>query len=282
MNEDFPSTAAQPRTWLERLGLALMGEPRNREDLIEELRHARGKGLLDTDTLRMIEGALSMGEKIVADVMVPRGQMVLLSIDTPFQEIVGIAIESGHSRFPVHGDNSDRILGILLAKDLLKCVTPNAGPCQLRALLRPARMVPESKRLNELLKEFRQNRAHMAVVVDEYGGISGLVTIEDLLEEIVGQIDDEHDAEDKPETYIEALGDDVHAVQALTPIGEFNTYFRSTFSDEESDTVGGMLTQQLGHLPEVGESLDLDGMRFEVAVADDRRLVTLHVRRLSA
>jgi magnesium and cobalt transporter len=184
MSEDPPSTPSH-RTWFARLTQALSGEPQSREELIEELRHAQANGLLSNDTLSMIEGAIQVAELTVADVMVPRAQTVFLPIDVPQKDILNIVIESGHSRFPVHDGDKDEILGILLAKDLLRCLAKGA-PCDIRALLRPVAMIPESKRLNILLKEFRLSRSHMAIVVDEYGGVAGLVTIEDVLEQIVG------------------------------------------------------------------------------------------------
>ena len=283
MNDETGSAPSPaPRTWLERLGLALLGgEAKSHEDLIDELRLARSNGVLDGDTLRMLEGALGVVDQVVSDVMVPRGQMVSLFVDTPFDEILKIAIESGHSRFPVFGEDEERVIGVLLAKDLLKCVATNSSACDIRALLRPARLVPETKRLNELLKDFRTNRTHMAVVVNEYGGIAGVVTIEDVLEEIVGPIDDEHDAEDKPEHYFDIAADGSTSIKALTPIEEFNRQFKLDLSDEDSDTIGGFVVNLLGHLPGVGDKIEIDGFSIEVTHADDRRVHTLCMRALS-
>ena len=205
MSEDPPSRPPH-RTWFARLTQALSGEPQSREELIEELRHAQANGLLSNDTLSMIEGAIEVAELTVADVMVPRAQIVFLPIDAPQRDILGIVIESGHSRFPVHDGDKDEILGILLAKDLLRCLAEGA-PCDIRALLRPVAMIPESKRLNILLKEFRLSRNHMAIVVDEYGGVAGLVTIEDVLEQIVGDIDDEHDIDEADSKLIQPQSD---------------------------------------------------------------------------
>jgi magnesium and cobalt transporter len=280
---DIATSPSQARTWLERLGLALLGgEARSHDDLLEELRLARQNGVLDADTLRMLEGVLSVNAQTIADVMVPRAQMTLISLQQSFPDILAIAMESGHSRFPVMEESdSETVVGILLAKDLLKCVAANQIPCDLRTLLRPARLVPESKRLSELLKDFRHHRAHMAVVVNEYGGIAGLVTIEDVLEEIVGPIDDEHDAEDKPETFVEYQPDGSALVRALIPIAEFNQSFDALFSDDDRDTMGGLLVQAFGHLPEIGEDITLDGFRFEVVEADDRRLHALRVSRIA-
>ncbi len=278
MNEDSPSTGSAQRSWLERIGQAFSGEPRNRSELIEELRHAREKGLVDHDTLAMLEGALSVSDKQVADVMVPRAQVVWLPIDASLKEVMRIVTESGHSRFPVHGENEDDVLGLLLAKDLLRYFANSEGNFELRLLLRPMTLIPESKKLNLLLKDFRVNRTHMAVVVDEYGGVAGLITIEDVLEEIVGDIDDEHDAEDKPEVHIQPQPDGAFAVQALTPVDVFNEFFDTEFDTESADTIGGLVTQAFGHLPERGESVAINEFTFEITKADDRRVHLLRVR----
>jgi magnesium and cobalt transporter len=275
MSEDPPSKPSH-RTWFARLTQALSGEPRSREELIEELRHAQANGLLSNDTLSMIEGAIQVAELTVADVMVPRAQTVFLPIDVPEKEILNIVIESGHSRFPVHDGDKDEILGILLAKDLLRCLAKGA-PCDIRALLRPVAMIPDSKRLNILLKEFRLSRSHMAIVVDEYGGVAGLVTIEDVLEQIVGDIDDEHDEAESTEVLIAAQADGHYVVDALTPISDFNERFGSDFDDDEYDTIGGLVAAAIGHLPEAGEELTLGRFGFRVASADARRLHALHV-----
>jgi magnesium and cobalt transporter len=279
MNEDSPSSSGSAqRSWLERLGQAFSGEPRNREELIEELRHARENGLVDADTLAMLEGALGVSDKQVADIMIPRAQMVWLGIQCSLKDVLRIVTDSGHSRYPVHGEDKDEVLGLLLAKDLLRHFASGEGEFELRRMLRPMTLIPESKKLNVLLKEFRLNRTHMAVVVDEYGGVAGLVTIEDVLEEIVGEIDDEHDAEDKPEEHITAQPDGAFTVQALTPVEDFNEHFRVNFDTETVDTVGGLVTQAFGHLPERGESVEIGGFLFEVAKADARRVHLLRVR----
>lgn len=246
--------------------------------MVEELRQARLNGLFDADTLRMLEGALSVSDKQVADVMVPRAQMVWLPVDASLKHTMHVVTESGHSRFPVHGESEDEVLGMLLAKDLLRYFANGQHHFDLRQLLRPVSLIPESKRLNQLLKDFRINRSHLAVVVDEYGGVSGLVTIEDVLEEIVGEIDDELDAEDKPEVYIQPQPDGAWSVRALTPLEDFNEHFHTRLESEDVDTVGGLVTQELGHLPERGESIEIGGFTFEVAKADDRRLHLLRVR----
>ncbi|MFC4822495.1 HlyC/CorC family transporter [Dokdonella ginsengisoli] len=276
MSEDPPSTP-QPRSWFERITQALSGEPQSREELIEELRHAQTNGLLSNDTLSMVEGAIEVAELTVADVMVPRAQMVSLPIDAPLPQVLEIVIESGHSRFPVHAGDKDEILGILLAKDLLRCMQQGSAQ-DIRPLLRPVTMIPESKRLNILLKEFRLSRSHMAIVVDEYGGVAGLVTIEDVLEQIVGDIDDEHDDDDDEQTLIQSGANGEFLVNALTPIAEFNERFGSDFSDEEFDTVGGMVTSEIGHLPEVGEEAVFAGFHFQITKADARRVLQFSVR----
>jgi magnesium and cobalt transporter len=255
----------------------LSGEPRNIEELIDELRQAQANGLLSNDTLSMVEGAIEVADLTVADVMVPRGQMVSLHGEAAPKDILCTVIESGHSRFPVHGDSHDEILGILLAKDLLRCFVEET-PCDIRMLLRPVALIPESKKLNILLKEFRLSRNHMAVVVDEYGGVAGLITIEDVLEQIVGDIDDEHDTVVGETKQIQAQPDGRFLVSALTPIADFNDRFGSDFSDEEFDTVGGLVTSEFGHLPEPGEDVTFGGFQFQVTMADDRRVHQFAVR----
>ena len=271
MSEDPDSHPPERRSWLERLSLAFSGEPQTRADLIEILRDAQENGLVSTDTLKMLEGALAVSELQVGDIMLPRSQMVSLPADASFMELLRMVVESGHSRFPVHGEDKDDILGILLAKDLLRGIVADGGPGQVRELLRPAVLIPEAKRLNVLLKEFRLSRNHMAIVVDEHGGVAGLVTIEDVLEQIVGRIDDEHD-EAADTTLIAAQPDGQFAVDALTPISDFNERFGADFPDDEYDTVGGLVTSAIGHLPEAGEELALGRFHFRVGRADRRRV----------
>jgi magnesium and cobalt transporter len=265
------------RSWLDRISAALSGEPTTQEDLIELLRDVQADGVIGADTLRMMEGAISVSEMTVNDVMVPRAQMVALSVDAPFAEIMAAVIESGHSRFPVHGEDKDEILGVLLAKDLLRRAMNNEDTAGIRELLRPAVLIPESKKLNVLLREFRQSRNHMAIVIDEYGGVAGLLTIEDVLEQIVGEIDDEHDEAEDGSLLIAAQADGQFVVDALTPISDFNQRFGADFDDDEYDTIGGLLTDAIGHLPEAGEELTLGRFVFRVARADARRLHALHV-----
>jgi magnesium and cobalt transporter len=265
---DDSSAQPEKRSWLERLSHAFSGEPESREDLIEILRDAHENGILTGDTLKMLEGALSVSERQVSDIMVPRSQMVSLPIESEFMDLV---VESGHSRFPVHGDDKDDILGILLAKDLLRGIVADGGPGSVRELLRPAVLIPESKRLNVLLKEFRQSRNHMAIVVNEHGGVAGIVTIEDVLEQIVGEIDDEHDDTDE-EKMIAAQSNGQFVVDALTPIADFNEQFGANFLDDEYDTIGGFVTDAIGHLPEDGEELSMGRFHFRVGRSDQRRV----------
>ena len=278
MSEDDSSTSPpERRSWLERISSMLSGEPSTREDLVELLRDAQADGLIAADTLRMMEGAIAVSELTVGDVMIPRAQMVALAADASLLELMKQVVESGHSRFPVHGEDKDEILGILLAKDLLRGVTVDGGASTVHALLRPAVLIPESKRLNVLLREFRQSRNHMAIVIDEYGGVAGLLTIEDVLEQIVGEIDDEHDDAEDPNALIAAQADGHFAVDALTPIADFNERFGADFDDDEYDTIGGLVTAAIGHLPEAGEELTLGRFGFRIARADARRLHALHV-----
>ncbi len=278
MNEDPGSTSGPVhRKWWDRLGHLFSGEPRNRKELIEELRTAQANGLMSNDTLTMVEGAIKVTELSVDDVMVPRTQIVMLSAEAPLREILATVVESGHSRFPVHGEDKDEILGILLAKDLLKFVG-DGDHFDISTVLRPAVLIPEAMRLNVLLAEFRHTRNHMALVVDEYGGVAGLITIEDVLEQIVGEIDDEHDDEEEPTLMHEQSGGG-WTVSALTPIADFNEQTGASFSDEEFDTVGGMCTSEFGHLPEVGEEIAIGDFLFHVTEADDRRVQAFRVIR---
>ena len=276
--ESTERSADKPRrSWLDRISSALSGEPTTREDLVELLRDVQADGLIAADTLRMMEGAIAVSDMTVADVMVPRAQMVALPADARFLDLMKDVVESGHSRFPVHGEDKDEILGILLAKDLLRGVVADNGPGTIRELLRPAVLIPESKKLNVLLREFRQSRNHMAIVIDEYGGVAGVITIEDVLEEIVGEIDDEHDDDADEAVLIAAQADGQFVVDALTPIADFNERFGADFDDDEYDTIGGLVTAAIGHLPEAGEELTLGRFAFRVARADARRLHALHV-----
>ncbi len=261
-------------TLLERLSSFLMREPEDREQLLELLHGAFERNLLDGDALSIIEGALSVSDMQVRDVMVPRAQMDVVSIADSMEKITGFVIEATHSRYPVIGDGKDDVIGILLAKDLLRHFA--GKEFDLRDTLRPAVFIPESKRLNVLLREFRASRNHMAIVVDEYGGVAGLVTIEDVLEQIVGDIEDEYD-------FDEAAGNVVldntgrYRVKAATEIADFNEAFGTAFADDDYDTVGGLVIHQLGRLPKRNEMVMVDGLRLQVLRADSRRVHTLLV-----
>ena len=263
--------------WLKRLTQGFAAEPQDRQQLLEVLREARARGLLDADALPMLEGVLEVSDLQVRDIMVPRAQMVFVRRDDPVSRILPTVVESGHSRFPVMDQDRDDIVGILLAKDLLRLCSEEARErFDIREFMRPAVFVPEAKRLNVLLKEFRGSRNHMAIVVDEYGGVSGLVTIEDVIEQIVGDIDDEFDVEDDQNIRKEA--ERLFLVRGVTRIEEFNEYFGARFSEEEGfETVAGLLMRQLGRLPRRGESASIDGFEFRVLRADRRRIDALRV-----
>jgi magnesium and cobalt transporter len=259
---------------LERLSAFLMREPEDREQLLDLLHGAFERNLLDGDALSIIEGALSVSDMQVRDVMVPRAQMDTVSIHDSIEKITGFVVEATHSRYPVIGESKDDVIGILLAKELLRHFA--GKEFDLRDTLRPAVFIPESKRLNVLLREFRASRNHMAIVVDEYGGVSGLVTIEDVLEQIVGDIEDEYD-------FDEAAGNIVldnvgrYRVKAATEVADFNEAFGTSFSDEDCDTVGGLVMNHLGRLPKRNEIVTIDGLRLQVLRADSRRVHTLLV-----
>ncbi|MCT8548412.1 CNNM family magnesium/cobalt transport protein CorC [Glaesserella parasuis] len=250
-------------------------EPKNREDLVEVIRDSAENELIDTDTKEMIEGVMEISSLRVRDIMIPRPQIVFIDAEQPLEACVDVIIESAHSRFPVVHGGKDTIEGILLAKDLLKYLRSDSEPFNMAEILRPAVIVPESKRVDRMLKEFRSERFHMAIVVDEFGAVSGLVTIEDILEQIVGDIEDEFDEEEiEP---IRQLSQHTYAVLALTDIERFNQQFAIEFDDEEVDTVGGLVMQAFGHLPKRGEEIELGGMMFKVTSADSRRLIQLRV-----
>lgn len=276
MSEDSTPSQLPTRSWLEKIGHVLAGEPRDRQELIEILRDATERRLLDPNSLGMIEGVLQVPELRVRDIMIPRSQMVVIEQDMPLDQILPILITTVHSRFPVIGENKDEVLGILLAKDLLAYAFGNTDkPFDIREVLRSAVFVPESKRLDVLLQEFRRNRNHMAIVVDEYGGVTGLVTIEDVLEQIVGDIEDEYDTDD--DQLIKKYNENAYAVKALAPIEEFNEFFHANLDDKDVDTVGGLVTREFGHLPKRGESVEIAGFRFKILRADNRRIHLLQV-----
>jgi len=283
MSDKDPQSNGGPglRAWFQRLGQALSGEPRDREELLELLNDARERNLFDVDAQTMLEGVLQVADMQVRDVMIPRAQMVALEKDMDLAQALTVLSESGHSRFPVVGEDRDKVIGIVLAKDLLNhFVEGGETDFNLREYLRPAPFVPESMRLNILLKKFRASRNHMAIVADEYGGVAGLVTIEDVLEQIVGDIDDEYDVDD--EARILKHTDTRYTVKAVTPVEDFNEYFGTHLSDEEFETMGGLVTHAFGHLPKRGEKIELGGFRFKVLRADSRRLHLLEVLRRSA
>jgi magnesium and cobalt transporter len=256
--------------WLKRITQSMSGEPRDLAALVESLREASERGLFDGDALVMLEGVLAVADMQVRDIMVPRSQMVFVERDESPEKLVELVVESGHSRFPVIGEDRDQILGILLAKDLLRLQALDDADFEIREYMRPVVFVPESKRLNVLLKEFRRSHNHIAMVVDEYGGVCGLVTIEDVIEQIVGEIDDEHDVEDDLAVRKERPRE--FTVRALTPIADFNQYFSTHFSDEEYDTIGGLVMQEFGRLPRRGETIKVDGIEFRILRADRRRI----------
>ncbi|RAR62070.1 magnesium and cobalt transporter [Onishia taeanensis] len=275
MSEDRSSSHSN-KSWLEKLFTAFStdsDEPSSRDELREFLREAGPRMRLDQDALTIIEGALQISDQQVREVLIPRSQVTAIAADQPPEDYLSVILETGHSRYPVIGENLDEVKGILLAKDLLPLLMKsqeNRDSFDLTNILRPAMFVPESKRLNSLLKEFRETHNHMAVVVDEYGGTAGIVTIEDILEQIVGDIEDEHDTDEEED--IRELGDGCYAIRALTPIEDFNERFDTDFSDEEFDTLGGLVMQSFGHLPRRGEFAELGDWRFTVLNADNRRI----------
>ena len=274
------SDQAAQKSWLERLSQALAIEPSSRSELIDLLRASQERELIDVDALKIIEGALTVADKQVREIMIPRSQVVFIKADQKPSEFLPVVIGSGHSRFPVIGEGEDEILGILLAKDLLPlALNDKESEFQLQTSLRSHASIPESKRLDVLLQEFRAARNHLAVVYDEYGGVSGIVTIEDVLEQIVGDIEDEYDFEEKGS--INDHNDGTYSVRALTDIDDFNEYFDTSLSTEEFETVGGVVTHAFGHLPSRGEEVQIDEFCFKVLNADGRRVHLFKVFRIS-
>ncbi|WP_212631466.1 HlyC/CorC family transporter [Pseudomonas sp. KB-10] len=275
MSEDRSSN--EQKSWFNKLTQAFAHEPRNRQELLEVLREAHQNKLLDSEALAIVEGAIQVADLQVRDIMVPRSQMISIKANQSPREFLPAIIDAAHSRYPVVGESLDDVIGILLAKDLLPLILQGEQPnFNIKDLLRPATFVPESKRLNVLLREFRANHNHMAVVIDEYGGVAGLVTIEDVLEQIVGDIEDEHDVEE--DGYIKPLPSGDYLIKALTPIDSFNETFDSEFSDDEYDTVGGLVMNAFGHLPKRNEVTEIGEFRFRVLNADSRRI---HLLRLT-
>ncbi|MCK9395542.1 MAG: CBS domain-containing protein [Methylobacter sp.] len=275
-DEQPPSRHSPQRSWVDKISHLLTGEPQDLEDLLEILREAREKRLLDTDALSMIEGVLQVSQMRVRDIMIPRVQMVVVPKDAELETIFPLVTEFGHSRYPVIDGDRSKVVGVLLAKDLLARVLENKT-LKVHEIMRPSCVVPESKRLNVLLKELRTNGNHMAIVVDEYGQSAGLVTIEDVLEQIVGEIEDEHD-EHEDEGYIFQRSPNEYMIKALTPMDEFDEYFSTHLATDEYDTIGGFIVSQLEHMPKKGESLVVDTMKFEVIRADSRRVHLLKLK----
>jgi magnesium and cobalt transporter len=278
MSHSAADRQPQRPTLLERLSAFLIREPEDREELLAVLHGAYEHRLLDADALSIIEGALQVSEMTVRDVMIPRAQMDVVSIDDDPAQFIPFVMETRHSRFPVIGENKDDVVGILLAKELLNYYA-SPESFNLRDTLRPAVFVPESKRLNVLLRDFRANRNHIAIVVDEYGGVSGLVTIEDVLEQIVGDIEDEYDFDEAEDNIIPESGGR-YRVKAQTEIADFNQALGADFARDEFNTVGGLVLQAFGRLPKRGEATNIDAFRFKVIRADSRRIYTLQVERL--
>lgn len=277
MSEDRSGNHTADRSWIDKIALLFSSEPHSRRDLEDVLTLAVENEVIDQDARNIMEGAMQVSDMQARDIMIPRAQMVFIKADGKLEEILPQIIDASHSRYPVIGDSPDTILGILLAKDLLpQILSPDNGNFSIEKLLRPAMVVPESKRLNVLLREFRENRNHMAIVIDEYGGVAGLVTIEDVLEEIVGEIEDETD--EQADRYIHMIDANEFMLKALTPIEEFNAYFECSFSDEEFDTIGGLVIQAFGHMPTRNEETTIDGFKFEVIKADQRKIYTLRMR----
>lgn len=275
--EDRSGRASFAGRLLERLLPKATSEPETKDQLVDLLRQARRKALFDGDALSMMEGVLQVSDLQVRDIMIPRAQMVVVGRDDSFGEILPVVVDSAHSRFPVIGEDRAEVVGTLLAKELLPYCGDNARRFRLRDILRSAVFVPESKRLDVLLREFRANRNHMAIVIDEYGAAAGLVTIEDVLEQIVGEIEDETDFDEG--AFIMRRDDNLYTAKAHTSIEDFNAYFNVDLPDDAYDTIGGLVLKALGHMPKRGESVDVDGFHFEVIGADSRKIRLLNVRR---
>ncbi|BBN82403.1 cobalt transporter [Pseudoalteromonas sp. A25] len=271
------SQGSSGKTWLGRITQMLQGEPQNKEELVEVIADAQERDLIDPETKDMMEGVLGVSELKVRDIMIPRSQMITLDVDESLEQQLPTMVESSHSRFPVICEDKDHVEGILLAKDLLPLIlNKDENLPAIREYLRPAIVVPESKRVDALLNEFRQKRYHMAIVVDEYGGVSGLVTIEDILEIIVGEIEDEHD-DDEDQQDIRQLSKHTYVVQALTPLDEFNEFFKTGYDTQEADTIGGIILHAFGHMPSRGETIDIEPLQFKVTNSDNRRIIQLQV-----
>jgi len=272
-----PSDNKQEKSWLDRLVASFSNEPQSKEELLDIINDAAENQLLDQEALGIIQGALGVSNLQAREIMIPRAQIISVNHDESPEDFLPKIIDSGHSRFPVVGENNDDVKGILLAKDLLPLILKGHKDFTLDSIIRTATIIPESKRLNVLLREFRENRYHMALVIDEYGGISGLITIEDILEEIVGEISDETD-DDHDDVFIRKVDNDDYIIKALTPIEDFNAYFNSKFSVEEFDTIGGLVMKEFGHLPQRNEVTHLNSFEFRVLYSDTRQI---HLLRLT-
>jgi magnesium and cobalt transporter len=279
MSDDKSNNDAGERSWINKIAVLFSSEPRTCKDIEDVLAVAAENEVIDEDARSIMLGAMKVSDMQARDIMIPRAQMVYIKSDTTMEDILPHIVSTAHSRYPVVGDNLDEIFGILLAKDLLpQILNKESGEFNIKGLLRPAVVVPESKRLNVLLREFRENRNHMAIVIDEYGGVAGLVTIEDVLEEIVGEIEDETDAEE--DHFIRKITDDDYFIKALTPIDDFNEYFRAKLSDDEFDTIGGLVIQAFGHMPGRNETTTIEQFEFQVINADQRKIHSLRMRTL--
>ena len=279
MTDAGSGESSSPRSWIERVAQAFSSEPASRVELMSMIHDAAERSLLDAEALGIIDGAMQVSEMQARDIMIPRAQVVFVRADDSPREFLPVVIDSQHSRFPVIGEDFDDVKGILHAKDLLPlALSQRLDDFRLKDHIRPAPVIPESKRLNVLLTEFRENRNHMAIVVDEYGSVAGVVTIEDVLEQIVGEIEDEHDVHD--DSFVKQLEADAWTVKAVTPIDDFNEQFDTDFPDEEFDTIGGLVMQQFGHLPKREEATTIGPFRFRVLNADSRRIRLLHMTRL--
>ncbi|MEP0354837.1 MAG: CNNM family magnesium/cobalt transport protein CorC [Paraglaciecola sp.] len=279
MSEDNPpsTNGSANKGWIDKIVQTFTGEPQNKEELFGVIAEAEQREVINPETKEMLEGVMEVSEMRVRDIMIPRAQMKTIEIDQGVEEFLPILLESAHSRFPVINEDKDHIEGILLAKDLLEYAFIPGKEFELKNILRPAVIVPESKRVDVLLKEFRQKRYHMAIVVDEYGGVSGLVTIEDILELIVGEIEDEHDVEEDDYDGIRPLNKYTYSVKALTTLEDFNKFFETNFNEEDADTIGGIVLKAFGHLPQRDEKVTIEGIEFKVTNSDKRRLLQLKV-----
>jgi magnesium and cobalt transporter len=275
MTDDEPTTS-QVKSWLEKLASIFSSAPQSKEDFTDLLSSAHKNDIIDSDALEMIEGALNVCDKQVREIMIPRSQMAVIPQHHNLSDILKLVIENRHSRYPVLDETADDIIGILLAKELLPLLLEGRDDFNITNVIRPAAIVPESKRLNILLKEFREKRYHMAIVVDEYGGIAGLITIEDILEEIVGEIQDEKD--DAEQAMIISRDTGGYCIHALTPIEDFNEYFAVGISNDEFDTIGGIIVQAFGRMPKVGESIDIDVFSFKVSEGNNRQVKSLEMK----